>query len=275
MPAKRMRGTKLLAGMEQENMFTGPDMGSHGTRNQTRLQMNSLEGQTDAGGEENGAVGRGSDSSLSATRSVTPPEHSQTVNRVEDLESPQNVFDTQSIDVLESDDGMSMDMGDGFHLLEDQGLDLTQTINLPGTHQPQELDVEQLLAEVAALKQQIASLRQHSQQQIALQHSKPASEPRALPASGSDASELGSLMDTPPPTFLNTYRRYIMQLKKIPSIVLRLEDDRIGWENQHGASNQEDRQLLLKQEDRETLEEANRILKKFYPLPSQNGWKRN
>lgn len=32
MPAKRMRGTKLLAGMEQENMFTGPDMGSHGTR---------------------------------------------------------------------------------------------------------------------------------------------------------------------------------------------------------------------------------------------------
>ncbi|KAG4270025.1 hypothetical protein FPRO04_11857 [Fusarium proliferatum] len=197
MPAKRMRGTKLLAGMEQENMFTGPDMGSHGTRNQTRLQMNSLEGQTDAGGEENGAVDRGSDSSLSATRSVTPPEHSQTVNRVEDLESPQNVFDTQSIDVLESDDGMSMDMGDGFHLLEDQGQDLTQTINLPGTHQPQQLHVEQLLAEVAALKQQIASLRQHSQQQIALQNSKPAPEPRALPASGSDASELGSLVDTP------------------------------------------------------------------------------
>jgi hypothetical protein len=32
MPTNRMRGTKFLEGMEQENMFTGPNRGSHGTR---------------------------------------------------------------------------------------------------------------------------------------------------------------------------------------------------------------------------------------------------
>jgi hypothetical protein len=105
----------------------------------------------------------GLNSFLSATRSVTPPEHSQAVNRVEVLESPQNVVDAQSLDVLELDDGMDMDMGDGFHLLEDQGQDLPEAINLSGPHRQQQLHiVEQLLAGIAALKQQIALLRQRS-----------------------------------------------------------------------------------------------------------------
>ncbi|KAG9496448.1 hypothetical protein J7337_013036 [Fusarium musae] len=148
MPIKRMRGTKFLEGMEQENMFTGPNRGSHGTRDQTRLHTNPLEGHTDA----------------DATRSVTPPEHSQAVNRVEVLESPQNVVNTQSLDVLELDDGIDMDMGDAFHLLEDQGQDLLETINLSGPHRQQQLHiVEQLLAVIAALKEQIASLRKRSQ----------------------------------------------------------------------------------------------------------------
>ncbi|EWG48610.1 hypothetical protein FVEG_08315 [Fusarium verticillioides 7600] len=163
MPTKRMRGTKFLEGMEQEIMFTVPNRGSHSNRvsppYETAAQIipNSFISGSDA------TIDEPARRAYRYWLRVKRFQHSQAVNRAEVLESPQNVVDMQSLDVLKLDDGMDIDMGDGFHLLEDQGRDLPEAINLSGPHRQQKLHiVEQLLAGIAASKEQIASLRQRS-----------------------------------------------------------------------------------------------------------------